>query len=191
MSANIKPFEPQCRVHNPQPNHNTTKTQTHDNQTIGANRKNKQRHAGTQQEPHQRDRIGDYEWFGHPFNKKSRDTTRILFHNVNGLELSDESLTNQLLCKFIVAEEVDICGMAETNTNWKHKRGRKKLKSITYRDKIITSECTLDWKSLHKPGGTATIVRQPINHSIVSISCDPMTWEDGTRAPLEERITNI
>ena len=77
----------------------------------------------------------------------------------------------------MVAREVHICGMAETNTNWKHKRGRKKLKSITSkywnRDKIITSECTLDWKSLHKPGGTAIIVRQPIKHSIVSTSSDP------------------
>ena len=58
MSENVKPFEPQCRVHNPQPNHNTTKTQTHDNQTIGANCQNKERYKGTQQEPHQRDTIG-------------------------------------------------------------------------------------------------------------------------------------
>ena len=52
VSENVKPFAPQCRVHNPQPNHNTIKTQTHNNQTIGANRPNKQRHKGTQQEPH-------------------------------------------------------------------------------------------------------------------------------------------
>ena len=128
-------------------------------------------------EPQQRDRISDSESFGYPFNKKSKDTTRILFHNVNGLEVSAESLTTQLLYKFMVKEEVDICGMTETNTNWKHKRGRENLKRITSkywnRDRIITSECKLNWKSLHKPGGTATIVRQPINHSIVSVSDDP------------------
>ena len=77
----------------------------------------------------------------------------------------------------MVKKEVDICGMTETNTNWKHKRGRKKLKRITSkywnRDPTITSECKLDWKSLHKPGGTATIVRQSIKYSIVSISDNP------------------
>ena len=177
MSDNAKPFEPQRRVHIFQPNHNTTKTQTHDNQTIGTKRQHKQSHKGAQQEPHQRDRIGHSEWFVHPCNKKSKDTTRILFHNVNGLELSTESLTTQLLCKFIAAEEVDIYGIAETNTNWRHKQGRKKLKRITSkywnRDRIITSKCTLDWKSLHKSGGTTTIVRQPIKHSIVSTNSDP------------------
>ena len=43
MSENVKPFEPQCRVQNPQPNHNTTKTQIHNNQTIGVNRQNKKK----------------------------------------------------------------------------------------------------------------------------------------------------
>ena len=76
----------------------------------------------------------------------------------------------------MVAREVHICGMAETNTNWKYKRRWEKLKQITSkywnRDRLITSECLLDWKSLHKPGGTATIVRQPIKHSIAFTSND-------------------
>ena len=82
-------------------------------------------------EPQQRDRIGDSEWFWHPFIKKSKDTTRILFCNLNGLELSAKSLTTQLLYKFMVTEQVDICGMADININWKHKKGRKNLKRIT------------------------------------------------------------
>ena len=43
MSDNAKPFEPQRRVHIFQPNHNTTKTQIHNNQTIGVNRQNKKK----------------------------------------------------------------------------------------------------------------------------------------------------
>ena len=87
-----KSFELQCRVHNTQPRQNTIKTQTQDNQTIGTKRQHKQSHKEKQHdinlnktEPQQQDRIGDSEWYGHPFNKKSKDTTRILFHNVNGL----------------------------------------------------------------------------------------------------------
>ena len=148
MSASAKSFVPQCSVQESQPSHNITNTQTHDNLTISTKNQHNHSNKGKQREPHQRERIGDSVWFGHPFNKKSTDITRILFHNVNRLELSDESLTTQLLCKFIVAEEVDICGMTDTNTNWKHKRGRKKLKQITSkywsRDRIITSKYSLD-----------------------------------------------
>ena len=42
-----------------------------------------------------------------------------------GLELSTESHTLEVLCDFILKHEVDICGMTETNTHWKHPKGKK------------------------------------------------------------------
>ena len=71
--------------------------------------------------------------FGNELTQKKKDITRILYSNVRGLELSTESHTLEVLCDFILKHEVDICGMAETNTHWKHPKGKKKIKSMTHR----------------------------------------------------------
>ena len=110
--------------------------------------------------------------FGNELTQKKKDITRILYSNVRGLELSTESHTLEILCNFILKHDVDICGMAETNTHWKHPKGKKKIKSMTHRywrrDSIVTSESDLPWNCVHKPGGTGMILRQPIKHSITN-----------------------
>ena len=63
MSTSAKSFVPQCSVQEFQPSHNTTKTQTHDNLTIGTKSQHNHSNKGKQREPHQRVRIGDSESF--------------------------------------------------------------------------------------------------------------------------------
>ena len=64
--------------------------------------------------------------FGNELSQIKKEITRILYSNVRGLELSTESQTLDVLCDFILKHEVDICGMAETNTHWKHPKGKKR-----------------------------------------------------------------
>ena len=53
-------------------------------------------------------------------NQKEHDHSRIIFQNVNSLELSSGNHTLELICDSIGQFEIDIACLAETNTNWKH-----------------------------------------------------------------------
>ena len=64
--------------------------------------------------------------FRNELKQKKKEITRILYSNVRGLKLSTESHTLEVLRDFILKHEVVICGMAETNTHWKHPKGGKR-----------------------------------------------------------------
>ena len=55
--------------------------------------------------------------------------------------------------------------------------GYLQMKRITAKfwkkDKIITSESETKWNRTHKPGGTVTIIREPLNNAIVESGSDP------------------
>ena len=53
-------------------------------------------------------------------NNKEHDHSRIIFQNVNSLELSSGHHTLELVCDSISQFEIDIACLAETNTNWKY-----------------------------------------------------------------------
>ena len=53
-------------------------------------------------------------------NQKEHDHSRIIFQNINSLELSSGHHTLELMCDSIGQFEIDIACLAETNTNWKH-----------------------------------------------------------------------
>ena len=58
--------------------------------------------------------------FGDIFtNKKDHDHSRIIFQNINSLELSSGYHTLELMCDSIGQLEIDIVCLVETNTNWK------------------------------------------------------------------------
>ena len=48
-----------------------------------------------------------------------------------GLELSSEAHTLELLCDFMMQNEIDISRIAEYNTHWKNKKGYRQMKRIT------------------------------------------------------------
>ena len=59
--------------------------------------------------------------------------SRILFQNVNSLEMSTGQLTLENTCDGISSYEIDIACLTETNTNWKHPRGASILRQTSKR----------------------------------------------------------
>ena len=57
-------------------------------------------------------------------NNKEHDHSRIIFQNVNSLELSSGHHTLELVCDSIGQFEIDIACLAETNTIWKHQSSK-------------------------------------------------------------------
>ena len=56
--------------------------------------------------------------FGNELNQKKKEITQILYSDVRGLELPIESHILEVLCDFILKNNVDMCGMVETHTHW-------------------------------------------------------------------------
>ena len=53
-------------------------------------------------------------------SQRDKDHTRLIFQNVNSLDLSSSHRTLELICDSIEQYEVVIAYLADTNTNWKH-----------------------------------------------------------------------
>ena len=109
----------------------------------------------------------------HP-QKKS---TRILFQNVNGLELSTTSHTLLTTCIRMQDSQIDIACMAETNTNWNDYKGKRQLNRIVCkqwkRAYITTSNIENKATPLYQSGGTAIIFTNKIRPRITDIEVDP------------------
>ena len=64
--------------------------------------------------------------FGNTMLTKTIDSVRILFQNVNELELSSIGHTFKEKCNAITKFNIDMaCLVAETNTNWNHPKAKK------------------------------------------------------------------
>ena len=87
---------------------------------------------------------------------------RIYFQNVNGLEKGTRKWEDML--QEMKTRQVSVCGFAKTNTEWHAKkttsRLKAKLRSIAGQATMSTSTTNLKFKSIYKPGGTATIALQ-------------------------------
>ena len=103
--------------------------------------------------------------------------SRILFQNVNSLEMSTGQHTLENTCDGIGSYERDIACLAETNTRWKHYLGESILRSTSKHHwkhfYITTSETDLPEAALYKPGGTAIITQQPLCNGIINSGQDP------------------
>jgi hypothetical protein len=69
--------------------------------------------------------------YGDPVIQKSPSSTRIFFQNVKGLSTSSGSEDYRYYLDCLQALQVDIAGLAETNTCWQHSHLREDFKSIT------------------------------------------------------------
>ena len=65
------------------------------------------------------------ELLGHTLSTKRKDSVRILFQNVNGLELSSTGHTLKETCNAITKFKIDIAYLAEINTKWNHPKAKK------------------------------------------------------------------
>ena len=76
--------------------------------------------------------INKNKWINDPFGytliNKTKDSIRILFQDINGLELSTTSHTLEETCNAIKKFNIDIVYLAETKTNWNHPKVKKVYK---------------------------------------------------------------
>jgi hypothetical protein len=68
---------------------------------------------------------------------------------------------NSQVERYMTTRQVSVCGFAETNTKWHAKKTKARLKAkirkIAGQATMTTSTTNLKFKTIYKPGGTATI----------------------------------
>ena len=110
-------------------------------------------------------------------NNKKHDHSRIIFQNVNILELSSGHHTLELVCDSIGQFKIDIAWLVETNTNWEHPSSKTSFQATNRRhwkhSRSITSETYIEWSDIYKPGVTAIITLPPFSPSITTSGNDP------------------
>ena len=104
-------------------------------------------------------------------HQKEGECTRIMFSNINGILTSHQEKITEITT-FMKKHEIDIMGMAGTNTYWNngniYKSMIKKVRKGLDAQKAFlhTSDTHVSWRSNYKPGGTATITNATINSQI-------------------------
>jgi len=98
-----------------------TENETHNNKVIDINENNTQKEKTKINNVHFVDDIGQHpqEW-----------STRMIFQNVNGLELSTNSHTLLTTCIGMQDNQIGIACLEETNTNWNHYKGKRQINRI-------------------------------------------------------------
>ena len=116
----IKDGQSQNQVHQRRVEHATTTTV--DNITsYRKNRKNKKKTSHKINNIH----------FGDDIRQEPQaQSIRIFFPNFNGLEFNTTSHTLLEGCKGMKDKQIDIVFLIETNTNWKHYKGKRHLNRI-------------------------------------------------------------
>ena len=76
---------------------------------------------------------------------------RLIFQNVDGLEISTEASTLEKISDIMLSKDVDIAYLSEKNTNWKHPRSKyemtKSRNQFWSRVKLITSEKSTHYRT--------------------------------------------
>ena len=95
-------------------------------------------------------------------NNKEHDHSRIIFQNINSLELSSGHHTLELVCDSIGQFEIDIACLAETNTNWENPSSKISFQATKRRhwkhSHSITSETDIKWSDIYKPGALPSLL---------------------------------
>lgn len=113
--------------------------------------------------------------FDDSFIDLSSPSLRIIFTNVNGLELSFHSSTLETICDYMYLNNVDVTYMFETNSHWKNQRYYNMLYNFWKLFHLSTSETKTKtpWPTIVKPGETATITPSTLCIRISSSGEDP------------------
>ena len=105
--------------------------------------------------------------YGDPIIQKSEDSIRLFFQNVKGLSSSANSEDYRYYLTCLQSLQVDISGMAETNTCWQHPHLRAAFSNVTRRlyrqSKVVygspSQECDpTPVNESFQSGGTVTLV---------------------------------
>ena len=98
--------------------------------------------------------------------------SRIIYNNVNGLNLSTHSETLKTMCDYMYMHNVDDACMPETNSHCKNQQYYNKIYSVVRifwkRFHLTTSETKTHWPTIYKIGGTATITTTNLYIHIIS-----------------------
>jgi hypothetical protein len=118
------------------------------------------------------------EAFGNPMEPIDQEKTfRIYFQNVNGLEIGKGTRKWEDIIQEMTTRQVSVCGIAETNTEWHAEKtkstNQSKLRNITGQATMTTSTTNLKFKTIYKPGGTATIAIRKWSGRVLKEVTDP------------------
>ena len=75
-----------------------------------------------QKQPIDNPYITDNLLYGDSITKQNYPTSRIVYNNVNGLDLFTNSVTLETMCDYMYMHNVDVACMSETNAHWKNQR---------------------------------------------------------------------
>ena len=108
------------------------------------------------------------EW-GHTMKEKEKKTVRISFVNVNGIGSKAKSSKSEDIRQYMVENDVDVMGLAETNVNWGKVRNKDTLWDRTkqwFSNRRIGVAYNTHQKlsTNFQPGGTATLATNDIAH---------------------------
>jgi hypothetical protein len=116
------------------------------------------------------------EFAGDPLTKRDDDITRLVFGNVNGLQLRDDGHRWDSICKDIQSMEADLVGLAETNIDDTRFEVNQTLHSVMKRNfhhySLATSSSSIQASSSFKPGGTLNLVHDDLVGRISSKGSD-------------------
>ena len=107
-------------------------------------------------------KTGENETFGDNMDIAQQENNfRIYFQNINGLAAGKGTRKWEDIIQEMTTRQVSVCGFAETNTEWQAEKTRArikaKLRKVAGQATITTSTTNLKFKTIYKPGGTATI----------------------------------
>ena len=103
---------------------------------------------------------------------------RIYFQNVNGLAVGKGTRKWEDMINEMTTRQVSVCGFAETNTEWHAEKTKARLKAklrkIAGQATMTTSTTNLKFKTIYKPGGTATIALNKWSGRVLEPVIDPL-----------------
>ena len=113
---------------------------------------------------------------GDPLLPKSIDILRIMFQNVNGINVKTGSGDFDKICKDITTTDTDILLLAEPNLQQNMKVREHLIKTVRlnqiHHPKLILSSSNLSYSSNVKPGSTMTIAHGRIVGRITNSGID-------------------
>jgi hypothetical protein len=113
---------------------------------------------------------------GDLLNSRDNETTRLVFGNVNGLQLNDGGHRWDTICKDFQAMEADLVGLAETNIDDTKFEVNQILHTVLRTNfqhySVATSSSSIPSASLFKPGGTLNLVHDDLVGRISSKGSD-------------------
>jgi exonuclease III len=116
------------------------------------------------------------EFAGDLLTSRDKDTTRLVFGNVNGLQFNDHGHRWDSICKDIQAMEADLIGLAETNIDDTKFDVKQILHSVLRKHfqhySVASSSSSIPAASRFKPGGTLNLFHDDLVGRISSKGSD-------------------